>query len=365
MRICLFLLVCFNCLSLVSAQNKMSFEQKLLLIEKEVEAVIKAENIPSVSIALVFNNNRVHYLNYGSFERGLNKPVTEESLYQIASLGKTFVGIVAHNFMLEGVISPDQEITEFLSSKLSQKSMKKLQGITIQELLHHRSGLPSDTKVGFKRRDGDPYIYNFTEGDLLNELEKARVRAGNNYRYSNFGYAVMAYILEEASGKSFDALFTKYISEPYGLQSTKLRLSQSEEEAVVMPYRKDKREIATQPWSMGKLGPPSAYYSSTEDLGKLLIAQMKVYQEFGKDKILDALMLTTNTTQKYEGVPVYYGYGFNSWDDVTFGHSGDMDGYASDYSFTPSKSYGIVLLTSSGEDWINPLIRKINRILGN
>ena len=155
-------------MSVVSGQTEMTLEEKLVLIEKEVESAIATEDIPAVSLALVVNNTEVHYLNYGNFDRSLDRPVNEESLYQIASLGKTFIGLVANNLILEGKISPDQAITDFLKDKISEKTYSKLSQISILQLLHHRSGLPADAKVGFKRKDGTSYLYDYTEQDLLN-----------------------------------------------------------------------------------------------------------------------------------------------------------------------------------------------------
>ncbi|WP_368671768.1 serine hydrolase [Lewinella sp. W8] len=59
-----------------------------------------------------------------------------------------------------------------------------------------------------------------------------------------------------------------------------------------------------------------------------------------------------------------YGYGLQVWDNTIYGHAGDMDGFASFYTFYPDRDYGFVLLTSSGEDWMMPLVGRLHGLLG-
>lgn len=327
-----------------------------------MEAAMQAENIPAVSVAILYQDS-IHYINRGYLDRTQKEAVTPTSIYQIASLGKIFVGIITHHLLLEEKIQLEQKITDFLPANFPKKRQQKLEQITIEHLLHHRSGLPQDVKVVYKRKDGDAFEYNYTEENLLTELRKLILKTPGKYQYSNFGYALLAYILEKASNKTYEELLRQYITEPYQLQNTAITLNDAQKRKLVTPYRKDKRNIATSPWQMGKLAPPSAIYSTVEDLSKLMKAQLIAYQNYKQQQQISPLVLTTNTIQKYEKYTVRYGYGFNDWNGDTFGHTGDMDGYASDYSITLGQNTGMVILTSSGEDWIRPLIQKIHKIL--
>lgn len=351
----------FSCIH-AKAQQVENIEEKISLIRAELEAIVSKEDIPAVSMVVVFEDE--HYcLNYGSIYRGSTESVREQSIYQIASLGKMFVGIVAQSLILENVISPDEAITDYLELNLKESKIRRLNKITIRHLLHHTSGLPGDAKAAYKRKDGEAYQYDFKNGDFEIELKKARIKSINTYRYSNLGYALLAHILEKASGQSFEELLNRYIIEAYDLNSTFLQLPKEKEIKVATPYRKDNRQIKTSVWSMGKFAPPSAIYISTDDLRKLLKVQLDMYRLYGPEERAQPLILSYDLHTKSEKYNVKYGYGINQWTPSIYGHTGDMDGFASDYSFNIDKNYGIVLLTSSGEDWINPLIIKANRIL--
>jgi len=342
----------------VTAQSQSTIER----ITQEVEAAVKAENIPAVSIGILYQDS-IYYINKGHFNRQENRTVDEKSMYQIASLGKIFIGIIAHNLLLENKIQLNQPITDFLPSIFSEKRKKQLEKITIEHLLHHQSGLPQDSRITYRRKDGSAYLYDYKEEDLLKDLQKLKIKKGNEYQYSNIGYALLAYILEKAASSTYDELLDRYILTPYDLKNTVAVLDEAQRKQLVTPYRKDKRTVETAPWRMGKMTPPSGFYSNVEDLSKLMKAQLTAYQHHEKTQQATPLILTTNTIQKYEKYSVKYGYGFNDWGSKTYGHTGDMDGYAGDYSITLGRNTGVIMLTSSGEDWIRPMILKINSIL--
>ncbi len=344
------------------AQENFLSQQKLELIDNEIKTTIAKENIPAISIAFVTNEDQTYFLNYGHFDRSQKRIVDENSLFQIASLGKMFIGIIANNLINEGVIQPDQAITDFLHHPMNKRTFKKLNSITIQDLLHHNSGVPGDGKYGYRRKDGDPYQYNYSEIDFENELRKIRLTKKGKYKYSNLGFALAAFIFEKASNKTYEELLQKYIAIPYGLESTHLELPDNKQKNVVTPYRKYEPTIKTEEWNMGKLGPPSAVYSSTNDLQKIMAQQIKAYQDLPRSK-KHALVLTNNLTIKSEKYQIYYGYGLVQWTPEIFGHTGEMDSFGSDYTFIPNKNYGVVILTSCAGNWLPNLARKIHKII--
>lgn len=345
------------------AQKNENAEGKIERIRKEVEAVMLTENIPAISLVVVKNGEEPYHLNFGHHDRNQIQAVDENSIYQLASLGKMLAGIIARNLLLEGKIHLDQPVTDFVEFKMSAKVRAKLGQMTILELLHHHAGVPRNARAGYDRNDGDPYLYDYGLADLEKDLQKMKIKSAGKFSYSNFGYALLGYIFEQATGMSYDELLQKYVCEPYELETTQLELEETLVDRIVTPYRKENRSVATQGWRMGKLGPPSAVFCTTRDLGNLLVAQLEVYRNSNLDS-QRPLVLTENTVSAYNGTNISYGYGMFDWGNGTFGHGGDMDGYGSDYAISPKGNFGVALLTSSGGRWISPLIRKINGILG-
>lgn len=337
-------------------------EQRLDDVAREIEKTMKAENVPAISVG-VLCAGETHFVNKGVFNRQEPNKVDEQSIYQIASLGKIMIGFIVHNLLIENKLHLDQPITDFLPPIFSPDRLKKLKTITVEGLLHHRSGLPQDAKGGYRRKDGEPYQYNYTEEDLYTDLQKLKIKSKKKYQYSNIGYALLAHIAAEVSKASYSKLLDEYVLKRYNLKNTTLTLNEVQNEMLVTPYRKDKRNIPTAPWEMGLLAPPSGLYSTVSDLSEMMSVQMEAYKNYEDQAILDPWVLTDNTAPKNKDMNVFYGYGFADWGHGILGHGGDMDGYASIYLISPKENFGIVLLTSSGENWVGPMVSRIKAIM--
>ncbi len=332
--------------------------------ESLITQTMDENDIPALSVCLIYDGKKLLSKGYGVKKRNFQETVHENTLYQIASLSKTHTGIIANNLVNEGKLNLENSIINYLPNTLTKKTIKKLKKIKVKDILMHRSGMPRDSKV-IKRQDGEPMISGYTEEQLLLDLQKITLKnkPGKKYRYSNLGYAVMGYILERASGLSYAELLKKYITDKYGLQSTSTLLSEKDKSKIATPYRKEFRGMETKPWKAGKLIPASGIYSCTSDLSKLMLMQLKTYQEEKHSN--NPLILTRNKHQIKKSAS---SYGFGLFETETsrgilYGHRGDMDGFASEYSFNPSRNTGVILLTSSGGDWLGILAAKINKLL--
>ncbi|MEM7512492.1 MAG: serine hydrolase domain-containing protein, partial [Bacteroidota bacterium] len=233
--------------------------------------------------------------------------------------------------------------------------------ISFRELLHHRAGLPRNAKVGYKRKDGDPYLYDYTEEDLLLELAKLKLKTNAGYRYSNFGYGLLGYLLERAKETPYEELLATYVFGPNKMEETFYTLPTGNPQ-LVTPYRKENRQIPTKGWVMGKLSPATTVSTTMADLLSLMKAQLQAYRLYEETNEVSSLMVSSDTEVAYEGIGDY-GFGMFSWASGDFGHGGDVDGFASNYSIHPKENFGVAMLTSSGGRWTGPLIVKINNVL--
>jgi len=333
-------------------------------IRSKVDSAMKANNVPALSIGIIRNGKLSYVEGFGVTERGSTSKVSERTVYQIASDTKKFTGILANSLISEGKLDVQASIVTYLSDILTSGAKEKLKAVTVQHLLLHRSGLPYRAP-GNKRVDGEPMLVPYTEQELikdLNELE-FEFEPGTDFGYSNFGYAVVGYILEKVSGQSYAALLKKYVADKYKLENTFVAPEEKQKPLIATPYRKDDRVRETSAFTMGKLTPAGGVYSNVEDLSKFMIAQMQAYRLFArKGNESDPLILT-----EIEGMAgSHYGYGLNKTVDkntTRYGHGGDMDGFASGYVFYPQLNKGLILLTSSGGRWFGQLEGELRRKL--
>lgn len=159
------------------------------------------------------------------FSKSGNKS-EEDSLYMIGSLTKQMTAYMTLRILeefkgqanLQSLL--DQPLKDvFLGSSFLQSLNPKIQGVSLIELLTHRSGIPDFIEFYDKELDGRKKIdlnspLNLT--DLINALPYDESK---EYAYSNTAYMLVAQLLEELTGQSYQILFEQYIKGPAQLIS--------------------------------------------------------------------------------------------------------------------------------------------------
>lgn len=333
-------------------------------IREKIDSTMRANNVPALSVGVIRDGKLSFLKGFGVKERDDTTKVDENSIYQIASDTKKLTGIVVNNLVLEGKLNVEESIITYLPDKLTDKAKEKLKNVTVKDLLRHRSGLPYRAPSN-QRIDGDPMLIEYTEQDLIKDLNELELEfePGTEFSYSNLGYGVVGYILEKVSGQDYSTLLKKYITDKYSLANTFVEPDENQKSLIATPYRKDDRNIKTQPFVMGKLTPAGGVYSNIIDLSKLMMLQIKAYRQFNQSGNKDnSLILTENAGIDDSD----YGYGLAKKVDengTRYGHGGDLDGFASGYVFSPEKNAGIILLTTSGGRWFGQLEGEIRKKL--
>ncbi len=338
---------------------------QLKKIEQLIQERVTENNIPSLSVGLIKDNKIFAYQNIGATERGGEQSVTENTVFQLASLTKMFTGLIAKELMVDGKIDVNASITTYLPTSLSKTAIEKLRPVTIRDLLQHKSGFPRDAASAnrpWQFLDG-PMVGGYSETALLKDLEEMELihTPGCKMEYSNLGFGTMGYILERVAGIPLPDLYDEYLVEKYGMKHSTLDLAKASKFGMATPYMKWWRSIKTSPWEMGYLRSAGGLCSTVADLSQLMIQQMNAYQNFNNNQQQSPLVLSDDKTSWGRGGYPYYGYGimeFNKPIDTTMvhiGHGGDVDGFASAYIFFPKQQVGIVMLTASGGEWFNHL----------
>ena len=145
-------------------------------------------------------------------------PVTEDTVFQLASVSKTFTSAAVMLLVRKGLLCPEDEITKFFPEI-------PYPGVTVRHLLNHTSGIPDyfDDDEWFiriwkeeKRVPGNDEILRF-----LRETEaKPYFAPGEGLEYSNTGYNLLALLVERLSGIPYEEFLQKNIFEPAGMTST-------------------------------------------------------------------------------------------------------------------------------------------------
>ena len=214
----------------------------------------------------VFKDGKTYTYNYGTVETGKTRLPTANTLYPLASITKTFTGILLAQAVIEGKLNLDDDVRKYLDGSYPNL---EFQGhpIRLYDLVNHRSGLPfflpdkpeaspgyNNEVIPWPTRIGE-LLKNYTRADFFADLHKVKLDAipGEKFSYSNAAAQLMGYILERVYGKSYEALVKEKIAGPLKMADTTITLENVQrerwargydEKGVLMPDTPDQIQAA-------------------------------------------------------------------------------------------------------------------------
>lgn len=138
------------------------------------------------------------------------------SAFRVGSLSKTFVAVMLLQLVDDGTIGLDDLVVDHAPE------LTIADGVTIRQLLAHRSGLPEHTDGELAPAVLADPARTWTPADVL-ELVADQPRdfaPGTQFAYSNTNYIVAGLLLEGVTGMTLAENLQSRIVEPLGLKST-------------------------------------------------------------------------------------------------------------------------------------------------
>lgn len=167
---------------------------------------------PGASV-LVVQGDQVLMRSHGLAEVETDRPVRPETNFRLASLSKQFTATAVMLLVADGKLRYDDSLATVLPGLPAWA-----RGATVRQLLHHTSGLPdyesfvSDTQTA--------QVHDRDVPALIARASGPKFAAGAKYDYSNTGYALLALIVERASGQRFADFLRERIFTPLGMTTT-------------------------------------------------------------------------------------------------------------------------------------------------
>lgn len=165
---------------------------------------------------LVAKNGEIifeRYKGYADFSKKM--PITEKDAFHIASISKTFTGMAVMRLFEEGRLQLSDTLAKFFPNF-------PYQGITVQMLLSHRSGLPNYAYY-LEKHKWDKKV-KLTNQDILRTLFEYQpdldFTSGKRFAYCNTNYALLALIIEQLTGQSYGEYLRHNFFIPLGMHDT-------------------------------------------------------------------------------------------------------------------------------------------------
>ena len=188
--------------------------------------VLTRYELPALAAAVVKDGKVVAVGAVGTRKAGAKIPVTVNDRFHLGSDTKAMTALLVAMFVEEGKLRWDSTVAGVFT-ELAEKMDPGLQRVTIEQLLSHTSGIPSDNEVfgdllaKAVLQDGnlDEMRYWLIEQWVTQPLES---EPGKKFAYANMNYVIVGAILERVSGKTWDELITERIFTPLRLRSAGL-----------------------------------------------------------------------------------------------------------------------------------------------
>lgn len=189
-------------------------------------------------------------------------PVTESTLFDIASLTKLFVAVALMSLVQEGALELDRPVRHYLPA--IQHGTKS--AITLRQLLTHTSGLPEDLP-----------LWRYPQRTRKQLLLDAAVSAepGSIHRYSCVGYVIAGMVGESVCGISLAELVQTRVCRPLGLGSTmylpgdavRHRIAATEDESGIGSRAMVRGEVHDEmAWALGGVAGNAGIFSTVDDI---------------------------------------------------------------------------------------------------
>ena len=140
--------------------------------------------------------------------------------FLIASISKVYTSSAVYRYIDKGVLKMEDPISKWLSGEIVDK-VANAKDAQIKHLLSHTSGIVDYYTDKFELDRENRVNNHFTKERVLTYVygKKANFPVGETYGYCNTNYLLLSMILENASGKDFEAIYKEEIFVPLGLSS--------------------------------------------------------------------------------------------------------------------------------------------------
>jgi CubicO group peptidase (beta-lactamase class C family)/imidazolonepropionase-like amidohydrolase len=342
-------------------------------LDRYVAKVLAEWRIPGLAIAVVRNDSTLVAKGYGVRRLGSPEPVDEHTVFDIASLAKSFTATAAAILVDRGRLRWDDPVRRHLPG-LVLPTEELTATATVRDFLSHRSGLAAANMMWV--------LTAADRGEVLRRTRHLPVVAPlrREFVYSNVGYTVAGEAAAAAAGMAFEDLLRDLVIQPLGLSSTTWTYEQAGRMPNVasahatiagrqQPIRRETQRHST--------APAGAVQSSVSDLARWMRLHLNNGVLEGTRFVSDSAMRQMHSMQISIPTPpamrarlvedsvIGYGLGLQVMDfrgHPMLWHSGNGDGQIAYMAMLPRERLGIAVVVNT---WSAPFVHGalVNRIL--
>lgn len=317
------------------------------VVPKSIPQVMLEDNIPGVSIAFVDQGKIKWEKSYGYADLQMLTKVTPETVFTGASLSKPIAAVAALQLVDKGLVSLDEDVNNKLKSwKVPDNSFTETKKVTLRHLIGHTAGISNFVYTSYGPNAKIPTSKQILSGESPSVDPAAEIVAepGERYKYSNPGYTIIERLIEDISGKGFEAVVGSEVLSQVDMQDSSF--------IQPMPGNLMKRkatgyskELKAYTYKLFPFQAAGGIWTTPKDLAKFMMALMNDYHKESNTlvskKIADQIF---SKTPNRLGFTKQYSEQGN---DLIFEHWGSNEGFTSYMVGSLDDNQGLVIMTNS------------------
>jgi len=309
-------------------------------------------DLPGFSAGVVYDQDLIWSKGYGYADVSNKVAATDQTLYRVASITKTFTATAVMQLAEQGKLSLEDPVNKYLPW-FTPKDADPAQPIRVWNLLTHTAGL---------RREAPGTDWDQLEGPDQVEVTRQTPSTALSFppltrlKYSNYGFTVAGELVQQVSGMPYDRYLRERILEPLGMSHSFVLDGTETRPGLAVPYG---RRLAQEPRGveaqMNKRGILSAggLVSSVSDLAKWASLQFNEADAY-RGPVLTGRALREMHRPRFLTPDWSLGWGIG-WrltraeKRADLEHSGSLPGYKSRLLISPASKVAVILLINADD----------------
>lgn len=309
------------------------------LINQYIVDKMQEFKIPGLALVVIRKNQVVHQSNYGLTSIEFNIPVTDSTIFPLASVTKLFTSTLIFKLVEQQKLDINQSVTTFIDDL--PESWKS---ITVTHLLNHTSGIKNHFRTQeWLSSTPDESTLSMRDYIQYSVREPLQFEPGEQFSYSVTGYMLLAMIAEKVTGKGMDDLAKDLLFDPLKMLNTQYgdyRAIIKNRNSLVYTYQNGPFE--TWNFDYGPAGTSAAgLNSTTTDLAKFFIALND-----GKALTKKSMRTAMSPTRLNDGSYSNYGLGWTCNDHQGIKYYGHEGGGCCWINYYPSEELTVIVMSN-------------------
>lgn len=275
---------------------------------------------------------------HGWANRAEKIPNRLDTRFRFASAGKMFTAVAVLQQVQAGTLSLDAKLGDYLPDYPNAALASQL---TLRQMLTHTGGTGGLDSLEPDYAGDRSALRTHADYVAMHGARAPAFAPGSKVEYSNYGFILLAAILEKVTGRDYYDIVREDVLGPAGMTATGMEPESSDVPDRAVAYHREGGDwvdtAATLPWRGTAAG---GGYTTVGDL-------FKFAQALQAGKLLSPAMLAQATSPQMQ--EHWYGFGFITVGQGglrRYGHGGDADGMNADFRVFPESGWVLVSLSN-------------------